>query len=370
MGSHPRYGQQLAALAVEITRFIDDFMHTIQVSCLDPEGPCPMGFCHQHTMHSNILHSFHVFITGIDSIIHTLHDDDRLLEAAVGLAAATSDIAKITHCRDMLRGLTVLLDETPGCNPLIHEIMFCVRGFSDIARISMAELHVAQIAAVAMQPVPTADVGVPLPEKFVFDTTRGVERAEILVSLLHELLGNYPMRNSNGDDAPSAQHDGPFNAQVTAAEIGVDDGRTSEVLLETVPGLRLLLVDPYEFAKQGFFDSNPHFRPNSPGMADALWQKMRPFRNRSVIINQQSADAATLIALDSLDLVFIDGDHDYEAIREDIILWRPRLRVGGVLAGHDYSLFFPGTVRFVHEFASQTGATLFLGPDHMWWFHF
>lgn len=40
---------------------------------------------------------------------------------------------------------------------------------------------------------------------------------------------------------------------------------------------------------------------------------------------------------EQVDLVFIDGDHTYEAVRRDITLCRPLLRPGGVLSGHDYN---------------------------------
>ncbi len=46
--------------------------------------------------------------------------------------------------------------------------------------------------------------------------------------------------------------------------------------------------------------------------------------------------AARLIADRSLDLVYIDAEHSYAAVREDIAAWLPKLRPGGFLAGHDY----------------------------------
>lgn len=48
-----------------------------------------------------------------------------------------------------------------------------------------------------------------------------------------------------------------------------------------------------------------------------------------------SADAATLLADSSFDLIFIDADHSYNAVREDIAAWRSKLRPGGILCGHD-----------------------------------
>jgi hypothetical protein len=38
----------------------------------------------------------------------------------------------------------------------------------------------------------------------------------------------------------------------------------------------------------------------------------------------------------SLDFVFIDGDHRYECVKADIEAWLPKVKPGGILAGHDY----------------------------------
>lgn len=48
-----------------------------------------------------------------------------------------------------------------------------------------------------------------------------------------------------------------------------------------------------------------------------------------------SVDAAAISANGCFDLVFIDGDHSYASTRHDIELWRPKVRGGGILCGHD-----------------------------------
>jgi len=53
-------------------------------------------------------------------------------------------------------------------------------------------------------------------------------------------------------------------------------------------------------------------------------------------VRMMSVDAAKNYEDGSLDFVFIDGDHSREACREDIIAWTPKVKDGGILAGHDY----------------------------------
>ena len=48
-----------------------------------------------------------------------------------------------------------------------------------------------------------------------------------------------------------------------------------------------------------------------------------------------SEKAAKLVP-NKLDIVFIDADHSYEAVKEDIQLWYPKIRKGGIICGHDY----------------------------------
>lgn len=52
----------------------------------------------------------------------------------------------------------------------------------------------------------------------------------------------------------------------------------------------------------------------------------------------------------SLDFVFIDAGHTYNAVRADILAWLPRIKSQGVIAGHDYrSCSFPGVSQAVNE---------------------
>lgn len=51
----------------------------------------------------------------------------------------------------------------------------------------------------------------------------------------------------------------------------------------------------------------------------------------------KSDEVAQYIAANSLDYVYIDGDHRYKSVMRDIVVWWPKVRPGGILAGHDFS---------------------------------
>ena len=51
----------------------------------------------------------------------------------------------------------------------------------------------------------------------------------------------------------------------------------------------------------------------------------------------------------SFDLVYIDANHDEEPFRQDLRMWKSKVRDGGILAGHDYQGSWPGVIKVVDE---------------------
>jgi hypothetical protein len=92
----------------------------------------------------------------------------------------------------------------------------------------------------------------------------------------------------------------------------------------------------------------------------------RRFGERARIVREASASAAGHHEDGSLDLVFVDADHSQLAVSADIQAWRPKVKPGGWLGGHDYrSARFPGVESAV--LMSFPRAKVIEGHNSTWW---
>lgn len=124
------------------------------------------------------------------------------------------------------------------------------------------------------------------------------------------------------------------------AEVGVCTGLFSETLCQRIPALeRLFCVDPW-----ASFDGN---RPNGWGRnqqvhdanyAEAV-QRLAAYP-AAEIVRLPSLDAAHELEPGlQLDFVYIDGNHRFDFVMQDLIAWSDRVRPGGIVAGDDYYPF-------------------------------
>jgi len=128
----------------------------------------------------------------------------------------------------------------------------------------------------------------------------------------------------------------------------------------------MLLVDPYHLhteKPEDSFQMVEEFYVSPQGTFDAASSWSQVHRDRATHVLQTSTEAARWVARSSVDLVFIDGDHRSESVSDDIRAWWPTLLPGGVLAGHDFSLTFPGVVDAVIQFVVSAGLQLFIAPE-------
>jgi predicted O-methyltransferase YrrM len=96
---------------------------------------------------------------------------------------------------------------------------------------------------------------------------------------------------------------------------------------------------------------------------------MEKYGDRVTFVRRTGESASHEWEEQSVDFVYIDGLHDYASISRDIELWYPKVRTGGIIAGHDYHPDIPDVIRAVDEFREKTGVEMFFTEDQMpsWW---
>jgi predicted O-methyltransferase YrrM len=87
----------------------------------------------------------------------------------------------------------------------------------------------------------------------------------------------------------------------------------------------------------------------------------RPELERMLVLRAPSVQVARMFDPGSVDFVFVDGSHAYADVCADLDAWWPKIRAGGVLAGHDYC--DPGIMRAVQE---RFGPLPYYGPNSWW----
>jgi hypothetical protein len=160
------------------------------------------------------------------------------------------------------------------------------------------------------------------------------------------------------------------------AEVGVYKGDNAKEILDFLNIERLVLVDP----RKGYNRASGTKLGNSPepveNMGDAFYENLyKEVEDRFAdstnvsIVRESSVNAAKLFDDEFFDFVYIDGDHRYEAVLDDLKAWYPKLKRFGVMCGDDYG--HPsgvGVIKAVSEFTFENGLINGYGEDNQFWF--
>lgn len=141
-----------------------------------------------------------------------------------------------------------------------------------------------------------------------------------------------------------------------AVEVGVYKGKSilylAESIIEANKQVNLFAVDTFK-------GSVEHSDQKEGQIYNEYICNVEPLKHVIKTIIMPSVDAASTFDDKSLNFVFIDAAHDYDNVKADIQAWMPKVKNGGILAGHDYhhydvkkavdelltnAIIYPGTV--------------------------
>lgn len=119
------------------------------------------------------------------------------------------------------------------------------------------------------------------------------------------------------------------------AEIGVQRGRNAWNMFQNIPNLELILVDPYTDHPSNRRRWGDGMHNKFKRMAFNRFNKPE-YSGRVTWLYGYSEEMVSKVKDESLDFAYIDGEHFYDFVMIDLIMWFRKIKKGGILAGHDY----------------------------------
>jgi len=146
------------------------------------------------------------------------------------------------------------------------------------------------------------------------------------------------------------------SGKLTVVEIGCSSGYNARNICENLNIEKLYCIDPYTT----YFDKFE--RSDAPAFSTAK----KTLKNYPVVfIKKYSAEAVNYIP-NNLDSCYIDGNHRFKNVKQDIELYYPKIRQGGIIGGHDFEGTCLGVVRAVLEFADKNNLELHTDKTDWW----
>lgn len=163
-----------------------------------------------------------------------------------------------------------------------------------------------------------------------------------LGSLLNEQLLNRPFTKVIKQATKSS---------LTGAEIGTAEGLNAKRVCDFLNIKMLYLIDPYLSETGKIHQKHAH----------------QLLKDYPVTFIQKTSERANSMFMDnSLDFVYIDGNHNFSYVKKDLELYYTKIKPNGIICGHDFSGRYLGVVKAVMQFAEKNKLDLNTGQIDWW----
>ena len=150
-------------------------------------------------------------------------------------------------------------------------------------------------------------------------------------------------------------------SDLVGCEVGVMKGTHAMELIEILPMKKLYLVDPY----LPYIDFDGYIKKKVLLDKKIAYNKLKDYNVEFIYKN--SKKSSKMFMGDTLDFVYIDANHSYKHVLEDINFWYPKVKDGGVIGGHDFDSQHQDVILAVLEFMDKNNLKLD-GTDNVdWW---
>lgn len=155
-----------------------------------------------------------------------------------------------------------------------------------------------------------------------------------------------------------------FRGPLIGAEIGTDNGNHARQILNLLD-CKLYLIDIWEdYYETNYLNEKPRLVKHR-STEKLIKDKFR--KDNVEVIKGKSVKIAKQFVDNFFDFVYIDANHTYENVKADILAWRPKVKPGGVICGHDYCDECEGVKKAVDELLPNAISTDKIRyPDWYW----
>lgn len=125
--------------------------------------------------------------------------------------------------------------------------------------------------------------------------------------------------------------------KLTGCEIGVKEGINLRYFLDQIPNIeKVYAIDPWLSYDPGK-DWGIITQIEVDGWKNKAFDLLADYSHKVNVLELSSIDAVAHIPDNSLDYIFIDGDHSYQAVSTDVRNYWSKVKTGGIFAGHDWN---------------------------------
>lgn len=155
-------------------------------------------------------------------------------------------------------------------------------------------------------------------------------------------------------------------------EVGSAQGIFASIILSTWKGKKLYLVDPWASQDDAVYvEATNRVAPWDEWYASC--ERLAKSDSRVELMRGISEEAATKFAPGSIDWVYIDANHDYAHVMQDLDLWVPKVKSGGLVGGHDFYHQVTDAIACevdaaVLRWTKEHGIPFSVTPCTSWWF--
>jgi predicted O-methyltransferase YrrM len=125
-----------------------------------------------------------------------------------------------------------------------------------------------------------------------------------------------------------------FKSTFNIVEIGTFEGASSELFALTCKSV--ITIDPYDIQPDREAKYKQESKDDLINAESTAKKRLKKYKNITMV-KKMSLDALNDFEDESLDAVYVDGDHARDAVKEDIEAWLPKVKKGGYICGHDYT---------------------------------